>query len=96
MKKFVFLHVGFETPTKEIIDAWMKWFETIKDHTVDSGNPFKPGKEITKAGVRDLPLDKHALAGYTIVNAESMEEAVKIAQGSPMITAMRVYEAAAM
>jgi hypothetical protein len=96
MKKFVFLHVGFETPTKEIIDAWMKWFESIKDHTVDSGNPFRPGKEITKTGVKDLPLDKHALAGYTIIRAASMEEAVKIAQTCPMITAMRVYEAASM
>ncbi len=96
MKKFIFLHVGYETPTKEIIDAWMKWFGEIKDHVVDSGNPFGPGKEVTKAGVKDLPHDKNAITGYTIIKTDSMEEAVKIAQSCPMITSMRVYEAMSM
>jgi hypothetical protein len=96
MKKFIFLHVGYETPTKEIINAWMKWFESIKAHTIDSGNPFKPGKEVTKTGIKDLPLDKNALAGYTIIQAENIDEAVKLAQSCPMITSMRVYEAASM
>ena len=96
MKKFVFLHVGYETPTKEIIDAWMKWFGSIKDHIVDSGNPFGPGREITKIGTKQLPHDKEAITGYTIINAESMDEAEKIAKSCPMITSMRVYEAMSM
>ncbi len=96
MKKFVFLAVGYETPTKEIRDAWMKWFGSIKDHIVDSGNPFGPGMEITSAGVKQLPHDKGAITGYTIINAESMDEAVKIAKGCPIITGIRVYEAMSM
>jgi hypothetical protein len=96
MKKFVFLHVGYETPTKEIVDAWMKWFGSIKDHIVDSGNPFGPGMEITSAGVKQLPHDKGATTGYTIINAKTMDEAVKIAKTCPIITSMRVYEAMVM
>jgi hypothetical protein len=61
MKKFVFLAVGYETPTKEIMDAWMRWFESIKDHIVDSGNPFGPGMEIMSGGVKQLPHDKKAI-----------------------------------
>lgn len=96
MKKFVFLAVGYETPSKEIMDSWMKWFGEIKEHIVDSGNPFGPGKEITSNGVTELPHDKEAITGYTIINAESMDEAVKIAEGCPIITSMRVYEAMSM
>ena len=96
MKKFVFLAVGYETPTKEIMDSWMKWFDEIKEHIVDSGNPFGPGKEITASGIKELPHDKEAITGYTIINAESMEEAVKIAKTCPIITGIRVYEAMSM
>ncbi len=96
MKKFVFLCVGYETPTKEIMDAWMKWFGSIKDHIVDSGNPFGPGREITKNGTKQLPHDKGAITGYTIINAESMDEAEKIAKTCPIITGIRVYEAMSM
>ena len=96
MKKFVLLGVGYETPTNEIKEAWMKWFDDIKDHIVDSGNPFGPGKEVAHEEVKELAHDKNAITGYTIINAESMEEAVKIAQKCPVITAMRVYEAMSM
>ena len=95
-KKFVLLSVGYEKPTKEIADAWMKWFGSIKDHIVDNGSPFGPGTEITSAGVRQLPHDRGAITGYTIINAESMEEAVRIAKSCPIITGMRVYEAMSM
>ena len=96
MKKFIFLHVGFETPTDEIKKAWMAWFTKHSDKFTDSGNPFMPGKEVTATGVKDLSHDKNAITGYSIIKAESMEEAVKIAQDCPIITSMRVYEAAQM
>jgi len=96
MKKFIFLAVGYETPTQEIMDSWMKWFGEIQEHIVDIGNPFSPGKEITASGVKELPHDKEAITGYTIINAESMDEAVQIAKTCPIITSMRVYEAMSM
>ena len=96
MKKFVFLHVGFDTPTEEIKKAWMDWFTRHGSKFTDSGSPFMPGKEVTKAGVKDLPHDKNAITGYSIISAESMDEAVKIAQDCPIITSMRVYEAGMM
>ena len=37
MKKYLFLTYGFETPTKEIMDAWGKWFESIKENIVQTG-----------------------------------------------------------
>ncbi|OGG63000.1 hypothetical protein A3C21_03160 [Candidatus Kaiserbacteria bacterium RIFCSPHIGHO2_02_FULL_59_21] len=82
--------------TEEIKRAWMGWFTKYGDKFTDSGNPFMPGKEVTSAEVKDLPHDKNAITGYSIIKAESMDEALKIAQDCPMITSMRVYEAATM
>ena len=95
MKKFVFLYVGLEPPTQEIKDAWLNWFASIADSLVDSGNPFGSGREITRTGTRELALDKGAITGYSIINADSMDEAEKIAQGCPSITGVQIYEASA-
>ena len=93
MARFVLLATGFEMPTQEIMDAWTKWFESIKDHLIDEGSPFGPGREITHSGTKDLTRDRGAITGYTIISAKDMEEAEKIARGCPIITSMRVYEA---
>jgi hypothetical protein len=98
MKKFVFLYYGHwpENATQEMKDAWSNWFATIGDKLVDGGNPFGPGREITHTGTKELPHGKEAIAGYSILNAENMEEAEKIAKDCPIITSVRVYEAASM
>ena len=96
MKKFMFLYYGMWTPTQEMKDAWSRWFASISDQLVDSGNPFGPGMEISHTGSKELPLDKEAIAGYSIINANSIEEAEKIAKDCPIITSVRVYEAMSM
>lgn len=104
MKKFVLLFVGFdpvwENPSDpaaaEVKKAWENWFESIKKNIVDSGNPFGPGKEVTKTDAKNLPHGPSAAVGYTIINAKDMDEAVKIAQSAPIITSVRVYEAMSM
>jgi hypothetical protein len=96
MKKFVFLMYGFETPTAEVKKAWMDWFTDIGDHIVDSGNPFSMGREVTKTGTRDLPLEPTSLTGYCIINAESLDHAEKLLEGCPIIHSVRIYEAASM
>jgi len=93
MKKFMLLHLGFETPNQEIMNDWMKWFESIRDKTVDGGFGFGEAREITRDGSKELPLGLNSMTGYTIINAEDMDEAEKIAKTCPMITGIRVYEA---
>lgn len=96
MKKFVIFHYGYENPTPEIMGAWSKWFESIGEKIVDPGSPLGPGKEISRSGTKDLPLGLESLTGYTIIRAESMGEAEKIAKDCPMITSIRIYEAKSM
>ena len=96
MKKFVIFHYGFEMPTPEIMEAWGKWFSSIGDRMVDPGSTLGPGKEISRSGTKELPLGMESLTGYCVINADSMDEAEKIAKACPIITSIRVYEAMSM
>ena len=91
MKKFALLTIGFTQPTKEIMDSWNKWFSSIGDK-IESQVGFRNGKEVSVSGIQDLPMDKNAITGFMVINAENMDEAVKIAQDCPMITSTKVYE----
>lgn len=91
MKKFLLLSYGFETPTPKIMEAWNKWFASIKPNIVDMGH-FRNGKEISKSGTKDLTMGPDAITGFVVVNANSFEEAEQLAQTNPYITSIRVYE----
>ncbi len=92
MKRFMLLHFGFEKPTPEIMAAWGKWFQSVADKTVDSGGFHGGAREISPSGARDLPLGMESITGYSIINAQSLEEAEQIAQDNPFIASIRVYE----
>ena len=96
MKKYMFLNYGFEDPTPEVVQAWMDWFTAVGDSMVDSGNPFRMGREVTTTGSRDLPREPTSITGYCIVNADSIDEAQRLLEGCPIIHSVRIYEAASM
>ena len=95
MKKFMFMHVGFEQPTPEIMAAWHAWFKLIADKQVEQGG-FAGGREISKHGTKDLPWNLDSITGYNIIEAESLDAAEKLAQSNPFITSIRIYELRAM
>ena len=95
MKKFVFLSFGYEKPTPEIMAAWGAWFESISDKMVDQGG-FSSGREISKNGTRDLPMNMESITGYNVIEAESLDAAVKLAQDNPFIASIRIYEVRSM
>ncbi|MCD6424474.1 MAG: hypothetical protein J7L35_03130 [Anaerolineales bacterium] len=91
MSKFVLAHIGFEQPTDEIMAAWMKWFEDIKEVTVENIG-LNPGKEVSAAGINDINFDAQVTTGLTIIEVNTLDEAVKIAQACPSITSIKVQE----
>ena len=91
MKKFVLVHIGFETPTPEVMAAWDDWFKSIAEITIENVG-LGPALEVTPEEVRELPFDRTAVTGYSVIQAESKEKAVEIAQSCPMITGIGVYE----
>jgi hypothetical protein len=91
MKKFVLVQIGFEPPTSEMMSAWEEWFQSIADITIESVG-LGPALEVTAEGVRELPFDQTAVTGYSVIEVESKEKAVEIAQSCPFITGVGVYE----
>lgn len=102
MKNFVYIYynkggIG-DAPMEEVKKAWEAWFGQLGDKLVDGGNPFgdKP-KAVSQDGVMDVK-DMPA-TGYSIVKAASMDEAVEMAKGCPVIDApgaVCVYETSPM
>lgn len=62
------------------MDAWGKWMEDHKAAVVDIGGPLGKTKKADPSGINDT---KNALSGYTIVQAESLEEAAKMFENHP-------------
>jgi len=92
MKKFMLLHFGFEKPTPEIMEAWNKWFALVADKSVENGGFHGGAREISHDGTKDLPMAMDSITGYSIINAENIDEAEKLAQENPFIASIRVYE----
>lgn len=91
MKKFMFLHYGFEKPNAEVMAAWGKWFESIAGIEVDRGG-FAGAREISSTGTKELPFGKDSITGYNIIEAEDLDAAEKLAKSNPFVASIRVYE----
>lgn len=91
MKRFMLVHFGFEPPTPEIMAAWKQWFATVADHTVENVG-LRNGREISHAGVADLPMNRESITGCTIIEAGSLDEAEALARANPFVRSIRIYE----
>jgi len=101
MAKFVLLFSGGGMPETEaeqaaVLQAWGAWYEALGGAVVDGGNPFTPvAKSIASDGsVHDGPVGAPA-SGYTIISAGSLDAAVGLAKGCPILQSggqISVYE----
>jgi len=100
MKKY--LIVGHNTTPElprdlppEALQAWGAFFDKIKDHIVDGGNPLSSSDRSIVKGGKVVPLTDTAV-GYYMISAESLDEASKLVMESPYGNApdceIRVYE----
>lgn len=91
MKSFLVLHYGFEQPTPEQMGEWNEWFASIADRQVDRGH-LPGGRELTHSGTTDLPFGKDSLTGFTVIEAESLDEAEGLVKKCPIVASTKVYE----
>lgn len=68
---------------KEGMEAWQKWVTDNAAVIVDSGSPLGKTKRIDKNGISD---SSNELGAWTIVKAESQEEAAKLFIDHPHFT----------
>lgn len=98
MKKFVLLYRGTrdQLPTDESTAAWIEWFASLGDKVVDAGNPFGQGREVSAGGTAELAPSDDGVTGYTLINAQDIDEAEKIALSHPTVPSIQVFEAMPM
>ena len=65
---------------KKGMEPWMAWAKRIGSGMVDFGTPLGNGQKVTKSGTQ--PSDKNVV-GYTILQAENMNQAVEMLKGHP-------------
>jgi hypothetical protein len=80
-------HGGSMPETKaeqdQVMAAWDGWFSTLGDALVDGGNPISQTRAISPDGsVMDAT---QAPSGYTIIKADSLDRAVELSKGCPVL-----------
>lgn len=87
--RFLFVYHGGsrpETPEEgeKEMAAWRAWMDGIGDAFVDSGNPVGMSKTVGADGVADNG-GANPTAGYSIVQADSIDAACALAKGCPIL-----------
>jgi hypothetical protein len=102
MGNFVLAYKGgsmAETPEAQeaVMKAWMGWFGTLGSAVVDGGAPFGASTAVQADGSKGSATA--GLTGYSVLQADILELAAKLASGCPVLAAggtVEVYEALAM
>lgn len=100
MGKYVLAYNGGAEPETDaegqrVLAAWMSWFETLGTAVIDMGNPFTASVIVTADGGTH-PGASSGLSGYSIVMADSLEAAARLAATCPIFEnggGVDVYEA---
>lgn len=103
MSKYMLIYQGASTDlgqmsqedAAKVLAGWQSWMGKVGSALVDVGTPFGAGASVVDDGSR---RDAIALSGYSIVEAGSLEEAQRHADGHPFLSegrgnyAIVVYE----
>ena len=91
MANYLLLYSGGRMPETEaeqaqVMQMWGAWFGSLGSALVDRGNPTSgKAKTIDSDGtVSDGPVGTMS-SGYSIIKADSLDEAVELARGCPVL-----------
>ncbi len=89
MAQYMVLYTGGmgmgATPEEQekIMGEWGAWYEMMGPKIVDGGAPFAEAKHLAGSGVQDGPLGDRPATGYTIIEAESLDDAAAACANHP-------------
>jgi len=92
MKKFLFIYNATDQQGEDTMEAWMAWFGSIGEHLVDVGNPIQGGTLVKGDSVSELTSYADLVGGYSLINAEDMEQAASFAKTCPNAAGIRIFE----
>lgn len=91
MPKYLFVYHGGAKPESEAegrqaMEAWGRWFASMGEKVVDGGNPV--GQSTTVNGDGSVVNDggPNPTTGYGVFEAETLDEAISLAKGCPILS----------
>lgn len=92
MSKFLFVYHGGSMPETEeegarVMAAWGAWFQGMGAAVVDGGNPTGPSSTVHGGGRVTSDGGANPASGYSLVQADSLEQALELAKGCPILDA---------
>ncbi len=89
MAKYLLTFRGGRMPEGEeeqaqVMAAWTAWFTGAGAAVADPGNPSSKSRTIAASGAVG-PEGPASISGYTILSADSLDQAVALAKGCPVI-----------
>lgn len=99
MGKYVYIYYAGSDTDAGDNEAWGQWFGELGEKLIDGGNPFNAGGQaVHQGGI--MAVNEKLVTGYSIISANTMEEATELAKGCPLVAskdgAVCVYEALPM
>ena len=88
MANFLLLYHGGKMPESpeegaQVMKAWTGWFGELGGAVIDGGNPVSRSRTISPGGsVSDAASD---VSGYSVIKADSLDAAVELAKGCPVL-----------
>jgi hypothetical protein len=83
-----------EAARQKVMEAWGRWFGSLGEQLVDGGNPFGPSASIAPGGGVSNSASS-GLTGYSIIKADTLQNATESAKGCPVLMdggTVEVYE----
>lgn len=100
MAQFILAYHGGRKPESpeegaEHMAGWKAWLENLGDAVVNPGTPLGMSKTVSAKGVTD-DGGPNPLMGFSVVEADTIEAAVKMAKGCPTLEMDGTIEVAEM
>jgi hypothetical protein len=73
-----------EEAREQMMSAFMAWAGSVGDNMMDPGSPLGQSRVVTAAGETDGKATGE-VSGYTVIKADSMEDAVKAVRSHPFL-----------
>lgn len=80
-----------EAAQKQAMTAWEAWFHTLGSALVDGGNPAS-GTKVISADGSVAAGGATSPSGYSIIKADSHDQAVSLAKGCPVLAGGAMIE----
>jgi hypothetical protein len=82
-------HGGKMADTKDaqatVMAAWGQWMQKLGPSLIDGGNPVGKASTIDKQGKVSAGAGPNPVSGYSIIKAENLDAAVRLAKECPVL-----------